>query len=404
MSIPRIYCLLRKEFLYDGEAHHESTSRCVFAASIHGRRRWLPRPDRERATFWRLPIHALATVPMSRPCLSTSANLIVSATMSVTCFDRPARCVRAYLKDRLVSRQVPVHDRLVRSEDAEEAGEGGQAPTSARQRQLRGPAQQLPAVARPAFVTPHSERPDFRSTPAPGRSSRGLTTDGHFYDDPPPRKRWPARSIRSLGLPRRMHPIARPPEGLIAGSGTPVVRSQLISGASVQGRIRRCGPRRGGRIRLTVQTVPPASFVRSSYAGGWLRSIAPGRHVLVGSESRGVSANCFHRRANYRGSAASSSMVRRALARDPRMAPPPRRLPTRPTAGPPDDAHSVPIECGGVLVYPGDLVSPITTGSFVPTAVAETLRLAEEKVMARTSCASWLWDETTEAFKKYGIL
>lgn len=71
-------------------------------------------------------------------------------------------------------------------------------------------------------------------------------------------------------------------------------------------------------------------------------------------------------------------------------------------------AHSVPIECGGVLVYPGDLILADHDGVVVvPHAIAEeVLRLAEEKVsgenLVRKALAGGM--STTEAFKKYGIL
>jgi 4-hydroxy-4-methyl-2-oxoglutarate aldolase len=70
--------------------------------------------------------------------------------------------------------------------------------------------------------------------------------------------------------------------------------------------------------------------------------------------------------------------------------------------------HNIPINCGGVLVYPGDLVLADHDGVVVvPSAAAEeTLRLAEEKVsgenLVRKALAEGM--KTADAFKKYGIL
>lgn len=71
-------------------------------------------------------------------------------------------------------------------------------------------------------------------------------------------------------------------------------------------------------------------------------------------------------------------------------------------------AHDVPINSGGVLVHPGDLVLADHDGVVVvPLGVAErVLQLAEEKVsgenLVRKALAGGM--TTTEAFAKYGIL
>jgi 4-hydroxy-4-methyl-2-oxoglutarate aldolase len=70
--------------------------------------------------------------------------------------------------------------------------------------------------------------------------------------------------------------------------------------------------------------------------------------------------------------------------------------------------HNVPIECGGVLVNPGDLILGDHDGIVVvPHIVAEqTLKLAEEKVsgenLVRKALANGM--TTQEAFAKFGIL
>lgn len=71
-------------------------------------------------------------------------------------------------------------------------------------------------------------------------------------------------------------------------------------------------------------------------------------------------------------------------------------------------AHNVPITCGEVLVYPGDLVLADHDGVVVvPQGVAEeVLRRAEEKVsgenLVRQALANGM--SATEAFARYGIL
>ena len=70
--------------------------------------------------------------------------------------------------------------------------------------------------------------------------------------------------------------------------------------------------------------------------------------------------------------------------------------------------HNVPIQCGGVLVYPGDLMLADHDGVVcVPAAAAEeTLLKAEEKVSGENLVRKALADgmTTTEAFAKFGIL
>jgi 4-hydroxy-4-methyl-2-oxoglutarate aldolase len=70
--------------------------------------------------------------------------------------------------------------------------------------------------------------------------------------------------------------------------------------------------------------------------------------------------------------------------------------------------HHLPIQCGGVLIHPGDLMLADHDGVVaVPQAAAEeTLRLAEEKVsgenLVRKALAEGM--TTTEAFANFGIL
>lgn len=72
------------------------------------------------------------------------------------------------------------------------------------------------------------------------------------------------------------------------------------------------------------------------------------------------------------------------------------------------DAQDVPIQCGGVLVLPGDLVLADDDGVVIlPRAVAEqAIALAEEKVrgenLVRKALAEGM--SVAEAFRRYGVL
>ena len=120
VNIPRFYCLLRKEFLYDGLSHHnEFVNVCVFAvSSIQGRALGFHVLTDSGAVIRRLPIHALchrATRPMSRSTGSNSG--IVSATKSLAPrLDHSARLSRPRPIEGsfLGRRPIHVHHRLVR--------------------------------------------------------------------------------------------------------------------------------------------------------------------------------------------------------------------------------------------------------------------------------------------------
>src|SRR5579863_10353117 len=104
VNIPRFYCLMRKEFLYDGQSHHgELLNVCVFgAASIHGRALGFHVLTENGAVIWRLPIHALC----HKACASQPLDWLqfwdcFSYEVTATTFDRlqDAR-VRVQLRDR----------------------------------------------------------------------------------------------------------------------------------------------------------------------------------------------------------------------------------------------------------------------------------------------------------------
>ena len=166
---------------------------------------------------------------------------------------------------------------------------------------------------------------------------------------------------------------------------------------------------------LTVQTVPARDVVPAHpYAGelAAVDSLAP-HDVLVVSESEcSFWGELLSTAAKYRG---CRGVVLDGPTRD-SMAIKAMGFPVFHVGFHPADslgrldvvAHNVPINCAGVLVYPGDLVLADHDGVIVvPRAAAEeALRLAEEKVsgenLVRKALAAGM--TTTEAFKKYGIL
>ena len=135
VNVPRFYCFLRKEFLYDGEAHHgEFVCVCVFGvSSVQGRALGFHVLTENGAVIWRLPLHAL--------CHKTEAPVqpldwlqfwdCFSYEVTAMTFDRlqDAR-VRVQLKDRSwEGGQYMLTIDWYQSEDAEEAGDGLQAGT-----------------------------------------------------------------------------------------------------------------------------------------------------------------------------------------------------------------------------------------------------------------------------------
>ena len=69
VNVPRFYCLLRREFLYDDLSHKgEFLKVCVFgAASIHGRALDFHILTENGAVIWRLPLHAFCHKPEAPP-------------------------------------------------------------------------------------------------------------------------------------------------------------------------------------------------------------------------------------------------------------------------------------------------------------------------------------------------
>lgn len=193
VNIPRIYGFLRKEFLYDGTAHHgEHVAVCVFgASSIYGRALGFHVLTEEGAVIWRVPLHALchkADAPV-RSLEQLQFWDCFSYEMTATVFDRLADArVRVQLRDRtwLGGQYVFTLDWYGR-EDAEEAGDGGHKCAHVIALDdgnfAAQPNNRLQWYC-PAFVTPFVDKPDYVTNTAVWKVEReSETSDGFFYDE-----------------------------------------------------------------------------------------------------------------------------------------------------------------------------------------------------------------------------
>jgi hypothetical protein len=190
--IPRFYCLLRKEFLYNGQAHQgEFVKVCVFGvASIQGRAIGFHVLTENGATFWRLPIHALchrADAP-AMPLELLEVWDCFSYEVSAISFDRLAELrVRARLPDKqwypgTYQFTLDWHGNA----DAEDAGDGGHkcahvvALDNGNYAALPNNCLQWQC---PCFITPFKEKPDYRTNTRTWKVERDCTTtDAYFYD------------------------------------------------------------------------------------------------------------------------------------------------------------------------------------------------------------------------------
>ena len=219
-----------------------------------------------------------------------------------------------------------------------------------------------------------------------------------------------------------MPALPRPPEWpeRIARLYTPVLADVLdrlgLRNQAMHSRIRPLWPEaKAAGFALTVQTVPAREASSPCPYAGELAAVdsLQADDVLVVSETAwSFWGELLSTAANYRG---CRGVVLDGPTRD---SPAIRKMgfPVFHVGFHPADslgrldvvAHNVPIQCGGVLVYPGDLVLADHDGVVVvPNAAAdEALRLAEEKVsgenLVRKALAEGM--STADAFKKYGIL
>ena len=324
--------LLRKEFLYDLEAHHgEHIKVCVFgAASLHGRALGLPRPDRKRRNLLAAADPcSLSSRGRHRDAARRAANL---GLLQLRCLGhrfRPAlRDARRRLLEGPPVVPGPVSFTIdwYGSEDAEEAGEGGTSVP--RPRADNGNFAALPNNCLqwhdPAFVTPYTEKPDFRINTHTWKVEQGgLTTDEFFYEstrstdaavavraderDPSPHD-MNAATTRSLEWPDRL-----------ARLYTPVVADVLDKiGFRHQSMHAQDPPAlaggEDGRLRADGADRPrPANWPRDLTPANWPRSIPFGKAMCSWSRNRrGVSgANCSQRPRTTASAAAWSSTARR---------------------------------------------------------------------------------------------
>lgn len=133
-DIPRFYCLLRKEYLYNLESHHgEHVRCCVFGvASIAGRAAGFHVQLDNGALIWRLPISALVHRTDAPPESQIPLDWLqlwdcFSYHVAVTEFEQLHRCrIGVWLKDR---RRYGGHYLFTldwaESQTAEDAGAGG---------------------------------------------------------------------------------------------------------------------------------------------------------------------------------------------------------------------------------------------------------------------------------------
>lgn len=192
VDLPRFYCLLRKEFLYDGKSHHgEFVKVCVFgASSIQSRALGFHVLTENGAVMWRLPIHAL--------CHKTDAPIVpidwlqfwdcFSYQMEATVFDRLKDLrVRVQMRDRSwEGGQYLFTLDWCGSEDAEEVGDGGHKCAHVIALDNGNFAAQPNNRIQwfcPAFITPFKDKPDYVTNTRVWKVERETeTTQGFFYD------------------------------------------------------------------------------------------------------------------------------------------------------------------------------------------------------------------------------
>lgn len=192
VNVPRLYCFLRKEFLYDGTAHHgEVVQVCVFgAASIYGRAVGFHLLTEDGAVIWRVPVHGLCHTPDAapRPLDHLQVWDCLSYQISCTTFERLAdsRVQVRFPDNTWGGGQYLFTLDWYGHEDAEEAGDGGHKCGHVIALDDGNFAVQPNNRLRwidPAFVTPYTEKPDYLTNTRVWRVEREQESGtGFFYD------------------------------------------------------------------------------------------------------------------------------------------------------------------------------------------------------------------------------
>lgn len=191
-NVPRFYCWLRKEFLYNGaRGEGEFIRVCVFGvASIYGRALGFHLLAENGALFWRLPIHALCH-KQDAPKLALDLLQMwdcFSYDLSCTVFERLQDSrVQVRLKDnKKVGGQYLFTLDWYGHEDAEEAGDGGHkcAHLIALDdgNYCAQPNNRLQFFC-PAFVTPFQEKPDYQTNTRVWKVEREQETSSEYFYD-----------------------------------------------------------------------------------------------------------------------------------------------------------------------------------------------------------------------------
>jgi hypothetical protein len=192
-DLPRFYCLLRKEFLFNQTAHQgEFIKVCVFgAASVYGRALGFHVLTENGAVIWRLPLHAFCHKPEAPLLPLDWLQFWDCFSYQMTCqvFERLQDCrVRVQLKDgSWEGGQYLFTFDWYGHEDAEEAGDGGHKCAHLialdNGNFAAQPNNRLQWFC-PAFVTPFTTKPDYQTNTSIWKVERETETTAEYFYDP----------------------------------------------------------------------------------------------------------------------------------------------------------------------------------------------------------------------------